>query len=325
MGESCQSVSQSVNMRLVVLLISALVSLTSTQLCLDEMEVAAACVAHNTGLSHRLMSAINHCETSYGSGYGSGYDSGYGSGYSGYSGYGSDYSGYGSGYDSGYGSYDSGYGSGYSGYSGYGSGYDSGYGSGYDSGYGSYGSSYDSGYGSYGSGYDSGYGSYGSGYGSGYGGYGRKAERKLAGDDHWNTFLGRQMNCSSASQILVDFHNYMTHDLCIWEGLGWYNFSSIGWIDFSRYQLDIDSLAPSVSSELSWDGRMGECWRNSTRPFYAYFADCDHSSEDWTTVTNIISAWGDMTCFNSIFQEACTSLIRTEIHNYSFNSGPYNG
>merc|ERR1712226_753315 len=292
MGESCQSVSQSVNMRLVVLLISALVSLTSTQLCLDEMEVAAACVAHNTGLSHRLMSAINHCETSYGSGYGSGYDSGYGSGYSGYSGYGSDYSGYGSGYDSGYGSY--------------------------GSGYGSYGSGYDSGYGSYGSGYDS-------GYGSGYGGYGRNAERKLAGDDHWHTFLGRQMNCSSASQILVDFHNYMTHDLCIWEGLGWYNFSSIGWIDFSRYQLDIDSLAPSVSSELSWDGRMGECWRNSTRPFYTYFADCDYSSEDWTTVTNIISAWGDMTCFNSIFQEACTSVIRTEIHNYSFNSGPYNG
>merc|ERR1712226_1437966 len=274
MGESCQSVSQSVNMRLVVLLISALVSLTSTQLCLDEMEVAAACVAHNTGLSHRLMSAINHCETSYGSGY-----------------------------DSGYGSYGSGYGS---------------YGSSYDSGYGSYGSSYDSGYGSYGSGYDS-------GYGSGYGGYGRKAERKLAGDDHWHTFLGRQMNCSSASQILVDFHNYMTHDLCIWEGLGWYNFSSIGWIDFSRYQLDIDSLAPSVSSELSWDGRMGECWRNSTRPFYTYFADCDYSSEDWTTVTNIISAWGDMTCFNSIFQEACTNVIRTEIHNYSFNSGPYNG
>ena len=194
-------------MRLVFLLISALVSLTSAQLCLDEMEVAAACVANNLGLSHRLMSAVNHCQTSYGSGYGSGYDSGYGS------------------------YYDSGY------YSGYGSGYDSGYGS---------------------------YGGYDSGYGSGYGSYGRKAERKMAGEEDRDTFLGRQTNCSSASQILVDFHNYMTRkslnvishnltntsdDLCIWESLGWYNFSSIGWIDFTQYQKDIDSLAPSVSSQ----------------------------------------------------------------------------
>merc|ERR1712045_1107671 len=101
MGEVCPIISQSVNMRLLVLLISALVSLTSAQLCLDEMEVAAACVAQ-TGLSYRLMSAVSQCEAGYGSGgYGSGYYSGYGSGY--YSGYGS----YGSGYDSGYGSYGS--------------------------------------------------------------------------------------------------------------------------------------------------------------------------------------------------------------------------
>ena len=65
---------------------------------------------------------------------------------------------------------------------------------------------------------------------------------------------------------------------------------------------------------------MGECWRNSTRPFYTFFSDCDYSSEDWTTVTNIISAWGDITCFSRIFQEACTNLIRTEIFNHSFNS-----
>merc|ERR1712165_423718 len=157
------SVNKSVKMRLLVLfLTAALVCLSSSQLCLDEMEVAAACVAQ-TDLSYRLMAAVSQCEGGYGSGYG-GYGSGYESGY--YSGYG----GYGSGYESGYYSgYDSGYGSGY-----YGSGY-SGYGSGYGSGY--YGSGYDSSY--YGSGYGSGY--YGSGYGSGY--YGRKVERKGMGED----------------------------------------------------------------------------------------------------------------------------------------------
>ena len=36
-------------------------------------------------------------------------------------------------------------------------------------------------------------------------------------------------------------------DLCIWENIGWYNLSSIGWIDFDLYQQDIDSLAPHVS------------------------------------------------------------------------------
>merc|ERR1711953_568199 len=141
------------------------------------------------------MSAVSQCEAGYGSGgYGSGYDSGYGS--------------YGSGYDSGYG----------------------GYGSGYDSGYGSYGSGYDSGYGSYGTGYYSGYGSYGSGY---YSGYGRKAERKVVGEDWHNVLnrrgLERQSHCSSASQIMEDFHNFMSNDLCIWENIGWYNLSSIGW------------------------------------------------------------------------------------------------
>merc|ERR1712045_184103 len=182
MGEVCPIISQSVNMRLLVLLISALVSLTSAQLCLDEMEVAAACVAQ-TGLSYRLMSAVSQCEAGYGSG---------------------------------------------------------GYGSGYDSGYGSYGSGYDSGYGSYGSGYYSGYGSYGSGYDSG---YGRKAGRKEVGEDWHNVLnrrgLERQSHCSSASQIMEDFHNFMSHDLCIWENIGWYNLSSIGWIDFNLYQQDI--------------------------------------------------------------------------------------
>merc|ERR1712223_1050361 len=138
------SVDISVKMRLLVLfLTSALVCLSSSQLCLDEMEVAAACVAQ-TDLSYRLMAAVSQCEGGYGSGYG-GYGSGYESGY--YSGYG----GYGSGYESGY-------------YSGYGSSYESGYYSGYGSGYGS--GYYGSGYSGYGSGYGSGY--YGSGYGSGY-------------------------------------------------------------------------------------------------------------------------------------------------------------
>ena len=49
-------------MRLLVLfLTSALVCLSSSQLCLDEMEVAAACVAQ-TNLSARLMSAMAQCE-----------------------------------------------------------------------------------------------------------------------------------------------------------------------------------------------------------------------------------------------------------------------
>merc|ERR1711874_866812 len=117
------SVDISVKMRLLVLfLTSALVCLSSSQLCLDEMEVAAACVAQ-TDLSYRLMAAVSQCEGGYGSGYG---------------GYGSGYGGYGSGYESGY----------YSGYGGYGSGYESGY-------YSGYGSAYGSGY--YGSGYGSGY------------------------------------------------------------------------------------------------------------------------------------------------------------------------
>merc|ERR1711953_663639 len=116
------SVDISVKMRLLVLfLTSALVCLSSSQLCLDEMEVAAACVAQ-TDLSYRLMAAVSQCEGGYGSGYG----------------------GYGSGYESGY----------YSGYGGYGSGYESGYYSGHG---GCYGSGYGSGYGYYGSGYGSGY------------------------------------------------------------------------------------------------------------------------------------------------------------------------
>merc|ERR1712038_683094 len=304
------SVDISVKMRLLVLfLTSALVCLSSSQLCLDEMEVAAACVAQ-TDLSYRLMAAVSQCEGGYGSGYG-GYGSGYESGY---------YNGYGSGYESGYYSgYGSGYGSGYygSGYSGYGSGYGSGY---YGSGYGGYGSGYDSGY--YGSGYGSGY--YGSGYGGGY--YGRKVERKGMGEDWHNVLtrlaLERQSHCYSASEITEYFHEYMSHDLCIWEKIGWYNLSSIGWIDFNRYQQDIDSLAPSVSSELSWSSKMGECWGNSTSDLNQYFSECQYSSEDWSTITNIIYSWADMTCFYPIFQEACTNFLREQIYHYSFGSNP---
>merc|ERR1711953_1192977 len=288
------SVDISVKMRLLVLfLTSALVCLSSSQLCLDEMEVAAACVAQ-TDLSYRLMAAVSQCEGGYGSGYESGYYSGYGSGYE--SGY---YNGYGSGDESGY---YSGYGSG-SGYSGYGSGYDSGY---------------------YGSGYGSGYGYYGSGYGSGY--YGRKVERKGMGEDWHNVLtrlaLERQSHCYSASEITEYFHDFMSHDLCIWEKIGWYNLSSIGWIDFNRYQQDIGSLAPSVSSELSWSSKMGECWGNSTSDLHQYFSECQYSSEDWSTITNIIYSWADMTCFYPIFQEACTNFLREQIYHYSFGSNP---
>merc|ERR1711874_530975 len=269
------SVDISVKMRLLVLfLTSALVCLSSSQLCLDEMEVAAACVAQ-TDLSYRLMAAVSQCEGGYCSGYG-GYGSGYESGY---------YSGYRSSYESGY-------------YSGYGSAYGSGY---YGSGYGS--CYYGSGYGGYGSGYGSGY--YGSGYGSGY--YGRKVERKGMGEDWHNVLtrlaLERQSHCYSASEITEYFHDYMSHDLCIWEKIGWYNLSSIGWIDFNRYQQDIDSLAPSVSSELSWSSKMGECWGNSTSDLHEYFSECQYSSEDWSTITNIIYSWADMACFYPIFQE----------------------
>merc|ERR1712223_2061156 len=256
------SVDISVKMRLLVLfLTSALVCLSSSQLCLDEMEVAAACVAQ-TDLSYRLMTAVSQCE----GGYGSGYESGY-------------YNGYGSGYESGY-------------YSGYGSGYGSGY--------------------------------YGSGYGSGY--YGRKVERKGMGEDWHNVLtrlaLERQSHCYSASEITEYFHEYMSHDLCIWEKIGWYNLSSIGWIDFNRYQQDIDSLAPSVSSELSWSSKMGECWGNSTSDLNEYFSECQFSSEDWSTITNIIYSWADMTCFYPIFQEACTNFLREQIYHYSFGSNP---
>merc|ERR1711953_681227 len=269
------------------------------------------------------MAAVSQCEGGYGSGYG-GYGSGYESGY--YSGYGSGYesgyyNGYGSGYESGYcsGYYGSGYGSGYYG-SGYGSGYyGSGYGSSYyGSGYGS--GYYGSGYSGYGSGYDSGY--YGSGYGSGY--YGRKGERKGMGEDWHNVLtrlaLERQSHCYSASEITEYFHDFMSHDLCIWEKIGWYNLSSIGWIDFNRYQQDIDSLATSVSSELSWSSKMGECWGNSTSDLNQYFSECQYSSEDWTTITNIIYSWADMTCFYPIFQEACTNFLREQIYHYSFGS-----
>ena len=70
---------------------------------------------------------------------------------------------------------------------------------------------------------------------------------------------------------------------------------------------------------------MGPCWGNSTSDVNEYFADCDYSSEDWNTITNIIFSWADMTCFYPIFLESCTNFLRTEIYNYSYNSAPYNG
>jgi len=217
----------SVRMRQLVLLsISALLCLSSAQLCLDEMEVAAACVAQ-TNLSTRLMSAMAQCE-------------------------------------------------------------------------------------------------------GGYGGYGgRKIERKEVGED-WHSVLGRRAleredHCYSAEEITEYFHQYKSYDLCIWESIGWYNFDfgDITFFDLSLYDQDIGSLAPSVSSELSWSGRMGQCWGNSTIDLNNYFVGRNYTSDDWNTIFNIVNLWAEMTCFYDIFKESCTSFLREEIYNYSYGSSGY--
>ena len=104
--------------------------------------------------------------------------------------------------------------------------------------------------------------------------------------------------------------------LCVWENIGWYNLSNIGWIDFELYQQDIDSLAPQVSEQLQWSGLMGECWYNSTMDVMDYFEGCDYTDEDWTTLYNIVYAWSDMTCFGYIFSDACSGDLRGEIYYY---------
>ena len=89
--------------------------------------------------------------------------------------------------------------------------------------------------------------------------------------------------------------------LCLWENIGWYNLTSIGYIDFDQYQTDVNSLAPSVSESLSWGGEMGSCWSNMTSDIYDYFSGCDYTSEDWETLAGIVFVWSDMTCFGYIF------------------------
>merc|ERR1712020_48118 len=150
-----------------------------------------------------------------------------------------------------------------------------------------------------------------------YGGYARKEE----GDQDWHTVLDRrglerQDNCHSVQDIENDFHMYASYGLCVWENIGWYNLSSIGWIDFYQYQEDIDSLPPQVSEQLQWSGLMGECWSNSTSDIVQYFEGCDYTDEDWSTLYNIIFAWSDMTCFGYIFNDACSSYLRGEIYYY---------
>ena len=51
-----------------VLIISALASLSSAQLCFDALEVAGACTA-GTDLGNRVMSALYTCDTGYYGGY----------------------------------------------------------------------------------------------------------------------------------------------------------------------------------------------------------------------------------------------------------------
>merc|ERR1719400_2045102 len=143
---------------------------------------------------------------------------------------------------------------------------------------------------------------------TGYYGYGRKD----GGDEDWHTVLDRrglerQDNCHSVQDIENDFHMYASYGLCVWENIGWYNLSSIGWIDFEQYQQDVDSLPPSVSEQLQWYGMMGDCWYNATSDIYTYFEGCDYTDEDWNTLYNIIFAWGDMTCFG---------YLRNEIYYY---------
>jgi len=124
-------------------------------------------------------------------------------------------------------------------------------------------------------------------------------------------------NCHSVQDIQADFHMYASYELCVWENIGWYNLSNgIDMMNFTRYQEDIDSLAPQVSDQLQWNGMMGDCWHNSTQDIFQYFNGCDYSEEDASTLYNIIYAWSDMTCFSYVFNDACSSYLRGEIYYY---------
>merc|ERR1719290_221364 len=86
-------------------------------------------------------------------------------------------------------------------------------------------------------------------------------------DEDWHQVLdrrglNRQDNCHPVEEIEQDFYTYASYGLCLWEQVGWYNLSNIGWINFEQYQADVDSLAPALSASLQWDGEMGQCWYN---------------------------------------------------------------
>ena len=61
---------------------------------------------------------------------------------------------------------------------------------------------------------------------------------------------------------------------------------------------------------------MGDCWYNATSDIYTYFEGCDYTDEVWMTLSSIIFAWSDMTCFGYIFNDACSSYLRGEIYYY---------
>ena len=129
---------------------------------------------------------------------------------------------------------------------------------------------------------------------------------------------------STASLTVSHLLTIPSDGLCVWENIGWYNLSNIGWIDFELYQQDIDSLAPQVSEQLQWTGMMGECWYNSTMDVMEYFEGCDYTDEDWATLSSIIFAWSDMTCFGYIFNDSCSNYLRGEIY-YYFSQAYTNG
>merc|ERR1719481_8476 len=129
-----------------------------------------------------------------------------------------------------------------------------------------------------------------------------------AGTDLGNRLMSALYQC--------DFYTYRSYGLCLWENIGWYNLTSIGYIDFDQYQTDVNSLAPSVSESLSWGGEMGSCWSNMTSDIYDYFSGCDYTSEDWETLAGIVFVWSDMTCFGYIFDNTCSDYVRNEIYYY---------
>ena len=55
---------------------------------------------------------------------------------------------------------------------------------------------------------------------------------------------------------------------------------------------------------------------NSTMDDANYFEGCDYTDEDWITLYFIIAAWSDFTCFGYIFNDACSSYLRSEIYSY---------